>query len=94
MIIRNYNTAGLDRGGSYSGFLATRLLRLSTGYRYEGAIHEHWSHAAGSFRTMLIRNALFHHDGYVYQDQARLQEKHDRNMTLLRAEVEEHPRYS
>ena len=91
LIIRNYNTLELDKGGSYSDFLGTRLLRLSTGYRYEGAIHEHWSYGAGDFRTMLSRNAIFHHDGYVFQDKNKVDEKQERNMALLRIEIDKNP---
>lgn len=90
VIIRNYNTLELDRGGSYSDFLATRLLRLSTGLRYEGTIHEHWPYK-GDLRTMMIRGAIFHHDGYVYQNTEMLQVKQARNMELLRAQHEADP---
>ena len=90
VIIRNYDTVQLDKGGSYSDFLATRLLRMSTGLRYEGAVHEHWPYK-GDLRTMMIRGAVFHHDGYVYQNQEKLQEKQARNMALLRKQLEEDP---
>lgn len=74
VVIRNYDTRELDKGGSYSDFLATRLLRMSTGLRYEGTVHEHW-HYKGDLRTMMIRGAVFHHDGYVYQNKELLKEK-------------------
>lgn len=90
VIIRNYDTLELDKGGSYGDFLAVRLLRLSTGIRYEGAVHEHWPYKS-DLRTMLIRDAVFHHDGYVYQDKARLKEKQERNMALLREQLEKDP---
>lgn len=90
LIIRNYDTAELDKGSSYSDFLAVRLVRMSTGIRYEGSVHEHWPYQ-GDLHTMLIRNAVFHHDGYVYQDKERLKEKQERNMTLLRKQLEDDP---
>lgn len=90
VIIRNYDTPELDKGGSYSDFLATRLLRMSTGLRYIGAIHEHW-HYEGDLRTMMIRGAMLHHDGYVYQNQEVLKKKQARNMELLRRQLEEDP---
>lgn len=90
VIIRNYDTLELDKGGTYGDFLAVRLLRLSTGIRYEGAVHEHWPYKS-DLRTMLIRGAVFHHDGYVYQDKARLKEKQERNMALLREKLEKDP---
>ena len=90
VIIRNYDTLKLDKGGSYSDFLATRLLRMSTGLRYEGAVHEHWPYN-GDLRTMMIQDAMFHHDGYVYQDKERLKEKQERNMAPLREQLEHNP---
>ena len=90
VIIRNYNTPQLDAAGSYSDFLAVRLLRLSSGVRYEGAIHEHWPYS-GDLRTMMIRGGIFHHDGYVYQDPTKKAEKQMRNMDLLRKQLEQDP---
>lgn len=90
VIIRNYHTAELERSGGHSDFLAVRLLRLSSGLRYEGAIHEHWPYQ-GDLRTMLIRGGIFHHDGYVYQDPAKRVEKQKRNMELLRKQLEGDP---
>lgn len=90
VIIRNYTTHQLDADGGYSDFLAVRLLRLSTGIRYEGRIHEHLPYQ-GDLHTMLIRNAVFHHDGYVFQDPAKKQEKQERNMALLREQLERDP---
>ncbi len=90
VIIRNYSTPQLDADGIYSDFLAVRLLRLSIGIRYEGAIHEHWPYQ-GDLRTMLIQDAVFHHDGYVYQDEGKKQGKQERNMALLRERIEHDP---
>lgn len=90
VIIRNYFTEELENGGAYSDFLATRLLCMSTGLRYEGNVHEHWSFE-GNFRTMLITDAVFHHDGYLFQDESKMQEKQKRNMELLREQLKEHP---
>ena len=90
VIIRNYSTAELEKSGGYSDFLAVRLLRLSSGIRYEGAIHEHLPYK-GDLHTMLIRGGIFHHDGYVFQDQMRQKEKQQRNMELLREQLERDP---
>ncbi len=90
VIIRNYQTLELDSGGRYSDFLAVRLLRLSTGIRYEGSIHERWPYN-GTLETVLIRDAVFHHDGYVFQDPAKKREKQERNMELLKKQLENDP---
>ena len=90
VIIRNYNTLELEVGGSYADFLGVRLLRLSTGMRYEGAIHEHWPYE-GDLKTLLISGAIFHHDGYVFQDTAKEKEKQKRNMKLLQEQLGRDP---
>ena len=90
VIIRNYNTLELEAGGSYADFLGVRLLRLSTGMRYEGAIHEHWPYE-GDLKTLLISGAIFHHDGYVFQDTAKEKEKQKRNMKLLQEQLGRDP---
>ena len=90
VIIRNYNSPELEQGGNYSDFLAARLFRPSTGLRYEGTIHEHVAYK-GDLHTMLIRNAVFHHDGYLFQNDAARDEKQERNMVLLREKLEQDP---
>lgn len=90
VIIRNYHSPELEQGGAYSDFLAARLFRPSTGLRYEGTIHEHVAYQ-GDLHTMLIRDGIFHHDGYVFQDQTRQKEKQERNMVLLREQLERNP---
>lgn len=90
VIIRNYTTLQFDSGGAYSDFLGVRLLRMSTGIRYEGSIHEHWPYE-GDLRTMLITGAVFHHDGYALQNPEARKEKQKRNMALLREKLEKEP---
>lgn len=90
VIIRNYTTSRLDAEGGYSDFLAMRLFRLTTGMRYEGKIHERVAYQGG-LHTMLIRNAVFHHDGYVYQKKEAQREKQERNLALLREQLERDP---
>ena len=62
VIIRNYSTLKLDKSGSYSDFLGIRLLRMSTGMRYEGAVHERWS-CTGDLRPMMIGERVVGHEG-------------------------------
>ena len=90
VIIRNYHSPELERGGAYSDFLAARLFRPSTGLRYAGRIHEHVDYV-GDLHTMLIRGGVFHHDGYMFQDQTSQKEKQERNMALLREKLERDP---
>ena len=60
--VRNYAT--YEMNSDYSDFLAVRLLRMSTGLRYQGAIHEHWQFAPGTKLAPLAK-VILHHDGYV-----------------------------
>ena len=84
--IRNYTN--YDLTGAYSDFQAVRLLRMSTGIRYEGAIHERWS---GDLGVICQLKMIFHHDGYVGFGGESGAAKRERNMTLLREEYEKDP---
>lgn len=86
--IRNYYDAGLERSESWGDFLALRMARLATGCRYHNTIHETWSYQK-PFEQ--LTHTLLHHDGYVYVDQQALAKKTQRNMPLLRRELEARP---
>ena len=62
VIIRNYGTTDLI--GPYSDFMAIRMVRMSTGTRYRGTIHEMWDYD-GNLQIHGLRKTVFHHDGYV-----------------------------
>ena len=87
---RNYDT--YDVNGDYGVFMPWRLIRLSTGARYSGAIHESWKNRTG-LRQVVLANALLHHDGYVEINtkSAAGKEKRARNMVLLRKKLEDNP---
>lgn len=86
--IRNY--ANYDRDDIYSDFTGVRLLRMSTGVRYEGAIHEAWAFS-GEVHCYGLRNTILHHDGYVDFGGDGKAEKRRRNMELLKKELEREP---
>lgn len=88
---RNYKTPDLELGDSYSDFTSIRLVRMSIGARYSGAIHEHWTGEGGPMHAQLIDRTILHHDGYVYRDLASMQKKAQRNMAVLKKELEESP---
>lgn len=90
VVVRNYSSPGLEKDGEFNDFNAQRFLRMSTGLRYEGAIHEHWS-LKGGCDVRLFTDVLFHHDGYLYIDPAVTREKHERNMKLLQEKLKENP---
>ncbi len=95
IIIRNYFSQEAAECDSYADFLATRLLRMSTGIRYEGAIHEHWPYRTGAnsgiVETMMISGALLHHDGYAFEYPEQRAKKEQRNMDLLLKKLENDP---
>ena len=86
MTIRNYTR--YDLTGDYSDFSAVRLLRMSSGMRYVGAIHERWE---GNLGAVCQLKAILHHDGYVGFGGVNGAAKRERNMSLLRDEYEKNP---
>ena len=87
VLIRNYDTYDMD--GSYADFLTTRLVLLSTGVRYEGAIHETMDGIGRIGVPYYLPHTIFHHDGYVGMKQNT--EKLNRNLKLLREKLRADP---
>lgn len=88
LTIRNYmHSIGQ---GDISDFLAVRILRMSTGIRFEGAIHEHWK-GEGVHNVYGLSEMMLHHDGYVEFSAEQGEAKRERNMALLRKELERDP---
>nr|WP_325251467.1 glycosyltransferase [uncultured Oscillibacter sp.] len=78
----------------YTDFLAIRMVRMSSGLRYVGRIHERWEFPDG--RELLVYplgGVVLHHDGYVMLNDgsAAGKEKLERNMRLLQRELLESP---
>lgn len=86
--IRNYFSAELDLGSSYSDFYTGRLIRMATGQRFHGAIHESWT---ARDPVEWLTHTTLHHDGYFLQDPQARKNKEKRNMTLLRKKLSEDP---
>ena len=88
VIVRNYESTLLDKGG-YSDFRGLRLLWLPSGRRYHGAIHEEFGYRDP---VTYLTGTILHHDGYVYTSLEDKKEKMDRNLRLLRRELEKDPK--
>ena len=73
--IYNYTSPELDHGGSYSDFIAMRMMRMSTGSRFEGVVHERWEPKDGSLITHLLSQTVLHHDGYLKTDYGQAHKK-------------------
>ena len=88
LTVRNYTTKELD---SYSDMLGIRMVRLDTGVRYHGEIHESLDFGQRR-RTLFALKTVLHHDGYVVEGGPGGRAKHDRNMALLEPQVEKDPK--
>lgn len=88
VIQRNYSSPELDQSEQYSNFRALRLVRMSTGNRYLGKIHESWQYREPAERLL---HTVLHHDGYILEDPKARKDKAKRNMTLLRQKLTETP---
>ena len=93
VMIRNYKSKELEKGQNFVDFVAVRMVRLSTGIRYHGCIHECWNAADGSESISMISLAetWLYHDGYVYENKAEEQKKLERNLPLLKKKLAENP---
>lgn len=91
LTVRNYDTFEMD--GKYSDFSAIRMVRMSTGLRFRGAIHEAWHFEERERNTVHgLFKTIFHHDGYVGIDREEGKEKRERNLSLLRQQLDQNPR--
>jgi len=84
--IRNYTDKDLTRYGDMMGL---RMVRMDTGVRYDGAVHEALNF--GAEQIVFNLKVILHHDGYVVEGGPGGKAKHDRNMSLLEKQMEEKP---
>lgn len=87
LVVRNYTTESLEE---YSDGHLVRLLRMSTGLRFRGAIHEAWY--LGNLKRMMLHKSLLHHDGYVNLLGEQGAKKRERNRSIMQAELEKDPK--
>lgn len=92
VVIRNYSTYEMD--GSYTDFMGIRMVRMSTGVRYQGALHEQWNMGIHSADTRALNGIIFAHDGYVElgANTEKGIKKRERNMKLLREKLKKDPK--
>lgn len=84
-----HNYADRALSGGYMDTQVLRLLRMDTGLRFHGAIHESWSLSAR--KAKLLGSTLFHHDGYAFNSPVEAAEKYRRNLDLLAPLLEKDP---
>ena len=88
VVVRSYFNP--DMLGDYTDALLTRLLRLETGVRYQGKIHENFG-LDPEMTFKKLDHIIFHHDGYAYTTEEAAQSKAKRNLLILEQELEEQP---
>lgn len=88
VIQRSYASKELEQSDLYGDFFARRLVRMDTGARYVGAIHEVLSETR---QPAHLTRTILHHDGYLFTDPKVKKQKSERNMKLLRARLERQP---
>lgn len=88
LIVRSYARENFAK--EYQDAMLPRLIRMSTGVRFSGAIHEAW--CCGRVLTAeKLNHTILHHDGYVGLSGERGRAKRERNMELLRKTLAENP---
>ncbi len=87
--IRNCKSDDSEASDNYMDFSALRMMRLASGFRYVGCIHEKFN--AEHFEASILSNTLFYHDGYYYGTRAFMEEKRQRNLKLLEKKLSSNP---
>lgn len=87
VLVRNYTSEDLRE--NYGDFIVARLARLLPEVRYAGAIHESWP--IGGKAIFALEQIVLHHDGYVGLGEEAGRAKRERNLSLLRKELEAEP---
>lgn len=91
ILIRNHYSENLSE--SISEFTTERLFRISSGFRFQGRVHEAArppEHFSKTYQTTVLPEVFLHHDGYL-PEVVKDRQKYKRNMQLLTPMLEEHP---
>lgn len=91
VVVRNYNN--YEMTGHYYDLMGLRLVRMSTGIRYEHPIHEGFDFSQDEVNGVTLNDVILDHDGYADSGEAAelRKKKLQRNLKLLRGEVEKKP---
>lgn len=90
LIVRNYYLS--DSDSEYADIQGLRLVRRMPWTKFEGRIHERFVPPAGrGWNITTLGRTVLHHDGYVCLNEGHGEEKLERNLTLLRKELEDAP---
>ncbi len=83
--IRNYTKKD---GSAYSEATLGRMTKKTANTRFEGAIHETFSQLYLPCKNF---DCFVHHYGYAYENEQEKQAHRDRNLALLKKEIEKNP---
>lgn len=90
LTVRNYYLS--DSDSEYADIQGLRLVRRMPWTKFEGRIHERFVPSAGhGWNITTLGRTVLHHDGYVCLNEGRGDEKLERNLTLLRKELDDTP---
>ena len=89
IVQRNFFNKNMD--GTYADFNALRMCRMNTGARYIEPIHEHFDQILTYNEIYILSNTIFDHDGYAEVTPEHKAKKEQRNLELLRMQLEEEP---
>ncbi len=92
-LVTQFNYKNMEDKTQYIAFFAAgRLARFREGLlRYTGKIHETLRYNGKPLRAQRRPEIVLYHDGYIYVNAEAQRAKSERNMTLLRRVIREHP---
>lgn len=91
VMVRNYSTYDMLADDYRDAFLL-RLIYMPSGIRFGGSIHEGFdTQKVKNAKSMLLRETILHHDGYVKNKNKSGKSKGKRNLPLLENELEKDP---
>ncbi len=88
--VRLHNYQDENDYDQYSVFYAYRLVKLSTGVRFYGKIHEVFEDVKEGY-VYYLKKTIFWHDGYINNGILTDRKKGKRNIELLEKELESNP---
>ena len=90
LVQRNHFSVNMD--GAYSDFNAGRMCRMNTGVRYVSSIHEYFDTENVTLDDFhILNNTIFDHDGYAQISPEHRKQKEERNLELLKVQLEKEP---
>ncbi len=81
-----YYTRDYDSNGKYSMAVAGRIVRRKETTRFIGKVHERFNDVQGPHKQF---SCFTHHYGYAFSSEEKAKEHRERNMSILKLELEE-----